>query len=165
MRKSNTSAAPAQNSETHHPGHVPVLLDSDRIGHTAQLHHDGIKVPAVHEGLNTRQQLVGQRAASASVLQLDGPAKVGLDGRAGVDPIGAAGRLAVVAGIGDQLGIDVDRRDVVDDDADLDALAVLEEIFQGGGLARAEESRQERDGDGFFPRFLGSCIRSRGEES
>ena len=146
--------------KTHHPSHVPVLLDSDRIGHAAQLHNDGIKVTAVHEGFNAGQKLIRETAAGTSILQFDGPAKVGLNGRAGIHPIGAAGRLAVVAGIGNQLGIDVDRGDVVDDDADLDALAVLEEIFQGGGLARTEESGQQSDGDsifgiGFFGGFSG----------
>lgn len=50
--------------------------------------------------------------------------------------------------VGDEFRVDVDAGDVVDDDADFETLAVLKEVFEGCGFARAEEAGEEGDGDG-----------------
>ena len=72
--------------------------------------------------------------------------------------------LAVVARVRNELGVDVDACDVVDDDADLDAVAILQQVLEGGGLAGAEESRQQGDGDGSLFFFLGGGLGG-GEEA
>jgi hypothetical protein len=77
------------------------------------------------------EELLAERAAGAAVLELD---HVLLPRRAA-----AARRLGR-----HQALVNVDLRDVVDDDANLEPQLVLQQVLEQRRLARTEESRQDR---------------------
>mmetsp|Transcript_21979 Transcript_21979/g.52798 ORF Transcript_21979/g.52798 Transcript_21979/m.52798 type:complete len:379 (+) Transcript_21979:789-1925(+) len=127
---------------SHHEERLPHVLG---LGHPGRLDDDAI----VHLALFGRddqqlqqrlQQFVGRRAAGAAVLELHHVR--------GVDQLSSdLHRLLLLAVGDDKLRVDVDRRDVVDDHADLEPALVLQHLPQERGLARSKEAREERDWD------------------
>lgn|GEM_PF-6318798 len=67
----------------------------------------------------------------------------------------AAGEFDKFVGlVGDEEGVDVDRAEIVHDDADFCALRIGEEIIDCGGFACAEETGDAEDGDFFGHRVI-----------
>ena len=106
---------------------LKVPLDLVRVRHPAQLDHDLIKslVPShVQQLLDAIRQLVAQRAAGATVLQLD----CGNTGRCFV------GRDYLSAVVLDEIGVDINACDVVDYHPHLETLIVLQDMLEGSGF-------------------------------
>ena len=51
----------------------------------------------------------------------------------------------------DQSGVDVELGHIIDDDGDLEALFILQDMFQQCCLAGPQEATQQRDGKWFPP--------------
>ena len=77
------------------------------------------------------EEVLAERAADAAVLHLH-------------DLLLALDQVLVL----DQAGVDVQLGHVVDEDGDLEALLLLQDILEQRGLAGAEEAGEEGDGDG-----------------
>lgn len=103
-------------------GNAGRLDDNVVVRNAARLSKLNKLVDCLHE-------LFSGRAARAPVLQLDGVGR----------------RAAAATHTLHQLGINVDGRDVVDNDADLQTLLILEHVAQQRRLPCSEEAREQGD--------------------
>ena len=100
---------------------------------TGELNDDALKARTTLLGESQQlpdrlEELLADRAASATILQL----------HRRVRPPFAS--LAL-----DELRVYVDRRHVIDDDADAHPFLVFQHVLQQRGLARTEEAAEQRD--------------------
>jgi hypothetical protein len=107
------------------------LGDVERLRDAGRLDQQVVEGAFAREPGDLDEQVLAQRAADAAVRQLDEPL---LDAR---ERAGAAAH---------ELRVDVDLAHVVDDHGDPQAVAVGQQVVEHGGLARAEESGQDGDG-------------------
>jgi hypothetical protein len=112
-------------------------VDAERLGNLRGLrdpggfHDDGVELALGREVRDGLDEVGAQRAAHAPVLQLHQPRFVAIQR----------------AGVADQGAVDVERRDVVDDDGDAKVSGVLHDALEQRGLTGAEESGEEGHGD------------------
>ena len=105
------------------------LRHLDRVGHAAGLDdHVFRRVVALNQAKHGVEQVIADGAADATIAQVD--------------------CLALHAD--DQLGVDVDRAEVIDQHRDLEAVPAIEDAVEQGGLAGAQKAgddgdRQRRD--------------------
>ncbi len=101
-------------------------------GQARGLDHDGIgRRRKRQQLLHGRHEIVRHRAADAAVGQLD-------------DAVLVAGRIATAE---QHLAIDADIAELVDDQGDPPAFAVLQQVADQAGLAGAEKAREHRGRD------------------
>jgi len=81
--------------------------------------------------MNFLQQIVAQRAADAAVRHFD-------QSLIGARKIGTA--------LGDEIGVDIHLAHVVDDDRNLQTLAIIQDMIEQRGFAGAEKSGQNGHG-------------------
>ena len=112
--------------------HRECRRDRHRFRDPGRFDQQVIEAALVRQALHFLAQIVAQRAADAAVAEFDQLF------------LGARQLRAAVA---DQRAVDVDLAHVVDDDRHPLALAVAQHVIEQGGLAGAEETGKDGDGE------------------
>lgn len=104
--------------------------DWHRLGNTGGLDQEVIESPLVSQAPHFPEQVIAQGAADAAIAHFD-------------QLLLFATQLR--APLGNQAGIDIHLAHVVDDDRHTQAVPVIENVIEQGGLARSEKAGEDGD--------------------